>query len=386
MDFNKIKLAALKVPAGKSERLEWDDTLPSFGVRIRSGGSHTWIIQYRIAGQTRRGSLGDVRKLDLVAARKIARQWFARIELGIDPKAQDKPQLRLGKAVALYISAKDATWRPSTRTQVKRNLEQYAKPLHDIAISDLTRADVAARLTALTQERGVIAGQKLRAHLAALFSWCVGQGIAESNPVVGTHDPAADRPSRDRVLSDSELAGVWNACQDDDFGRIVRLLILTGCRREEIGGLRWDEISDGVLTIPGSRTKNHATLVLPLPQAALDILPERREGSSFVFGNHEGGFVNWSYNKRSLEARLPRTMGGWTLHDLRRTRRTGLGRLGVAPHVAELVVNHVKTGMTAVYDKHTYGQEIGRALKLWSAHVAGVIEGQGKAKIVALRA
>jgi integrase len=386
MDFNKIKLAALKVQAGKSERLEWDDTLPGFGVRIRAGGSHTWIVQYRIAGQTRRGSLGDVRKLDLAAARKIARQWFAKIELSIDPKAQDKPQVTLGKAVAVYISAKEATWRPSTRTQVKRNLEQYAKPLHDIAISDLTRADVAARLTALTTERGQIAGSKLRAHPAALFTWCMGQGIAESNPVVGTSDPGADRPSRDRVLSDSELAAVWNACEDDEFGRIVRLLILTGCRREEIGGLKWDEIIDGVLTIPGSRTKNHATLVLPLPAAALDILPERREGSPLVFGNNDRGFVNWSYNKRSLEAHLPRTMAGWTLHDLRRTTRTGLGRLGVPPHVAELVVNHVKTGMTAVYDKHRYQGEIGAALKLWAAHVGQVIDGKAAAKIVSLRA
>ena len=100
------------------------------------------------------------------ASRRIARQWFAKIELGIDPKAQDKPQVTLGKAIALYIAAKEQTWRPSTRKQVKRNLEQYAKPLHDIAIVDLTRTDIAARLTALTQERGVIAG-----HLHRL-RWC----------------------------------------------------------------------------------------------------------------------------------------------------------------------------------------------------------------------
>jgi integrase len=333
--------------------------------------------------------LGDVRKLELAAARKIARQWFAKIELGIDPKAQDKPQVTLGKAVTLYVAAKQETWRPATRKQVKRNLEQYAKPLHDIALADVTRADVAARLTALTQERGVIAGQKLRAHLQALLSWSVAQGIADSNPVVGTHDPAADRPSRDRVLSDSELANVWAACGDDEFGKIVKLLILTGCRREEIGGLKWDEISDdGVLTIPGTRTKNHATLTLPLPKMALDILHsiERREGSPFVFGNHQRGFVNWSYNKRSLEARLPRMMAGWVLHDLRRSTRTGLGRLGVPPHVAELVIGHTKKGLLAVYDRHTYRREVGDALKLWAAHIAQVIDPNAAAKIVPLRA
>jgi integrase len=388
MDFNKIKLAALKVPAGKDERLEWDDSLPGFGVRIRSGGSHTWVIQYRVAGRQRRESLGNVRRVELAAARRIARQRFAQVELGIDPKAQDKPQVTLGKASALYIAAKEPTWRPSTSKQVRRNLLVYGRPLHDFALADVTRADVAARLTALTGQRGVIAGQKLRAHLAALFSWCVAEGIAESNPVVGTHDPAADRPSRDRVLSDSELAAVWNACQDDEFGRIVRLLILTGARREEIGGLRWDEISDeGVLTIPGSRTKNHATLTLPLPKMALDILHsiERRE-TPFVFGNGVRGFVGWSYNKKALETRLPRSMPRFTLHDLRRTTRTGLGRLGVPPHVAELVIGHTKKGLLAVYDRHTYRREVGDALKLWASHVGGLTSKGGKSKIVALRA
>lgn len=115
MDFNQTRVASLKLHVGESERFEWDDTLPGFGIRIR-GGSKRWIIQYRVAGRQRRESLGDVRRVELASARRIARQRFAQVELGIDPKAQDKPQVTLGKAAALYIAAKEPTWRPSTRS------------------------------------------------------------------------------------------------------------------------------------------------------------------------------------------------------------------------------------------------------------------------------
>ena len=155
-------------------------------------------------------------------------------------------------------------------------------------------------------------------------------------------------------MRDLYLRVIWRACTDDDFGRVVRLLMLTGCRRDEIGGLRWDEIdsNSGVLTIPGTRTKNHRELKLPLPQAALAILPPQPEdGREHVFGPRQG-FRAWSYYTAILNGRAAemegRQLPPWRLHDLRRTMRTGLGRLGVAPHIAELVLNHVKTGMTAV--------------------------------------
>ena len=110
----------------------------------------------------------------------------------------------------------------------------------------------------IVKEHGRTAAARARANLSALLNWAMREGLCESNPTIGTNNPNEGAQSRDRVLTDRELAVVWNACGDDDFGRIVRLLILTGCRREEIGGLQWREIdlATGMIAIPGERTKN----------------------------------------------------------------------------------------------------------------------------------
>jgi integrase len=130
-------------------------------------------------------------------------------------------------------------------------------------------------------------------------------------------------------LSDDELRAVWNACGDDHYGRIVKLLALTGCRRDEIGGLRWSEVNlnAATITLPAERTKNGHRHVVPLAPAAVDILStiERVVGRDFVFGQYGQGFSGWADKKQKLGD----SVGSWVLHDLRRTFRTGLGKLGV---------------------------------------------------------
>jgi integrase len=180
------------------------------------------------------------------------------------------------------------------------------------------------------------------------------------------------------------LAVVWNACLDDDFGRIIKLLILTGCRREEIGALKWHELDldAGTMTIPGTRTKNHRTLALTLPQAAIDILRStpRRPGRDYVFGNRGGVYSGYSYSTISLHSRIAAAEGQplphFVIHDLRRTMRSGLGRLGLPPHIAELVINHAREGVEAIYDRYKYEREIAAALALWTDHVMAAVEGR----------
>jgi integrase len=215
------------------------------------------------------------------------------------------------------------------------------------------------------------------------------EGLIEGNqnPVALTNDPLGGVDnSRDRVLSDAEITKVWGACRDDDFGKIIKLLILTGCRRDEIGSLKWSEIDDGVLTIPAARSKNRKAHSLTLPPLALDILKSipRREGRDYVFGRSGQGFQRWSAYTTALREQLGE-MPAWTLHDLRRTFRTGLGRLGIPSHVAELAINHTRQGIQAVYDRHTYQHEIASALALWSHHVAAILDGRPASNITPLR-
>jgi integrase len=390
-------VAALTMPAGKADHIEWDPSLPGFGVRLR-GGSKRWVIQYRIGDRQRREALGDVRKVRLDDARRIARQRFAQIELGTDPaaergKARAASKLTLSNVAERYLDAKSGMLRPNTYNAAKMHFAAHWRPFADRPIESIKRVDVAARLQEIVKVNGRIAAARARGNLSALFTWAMKEGLSEHNPVIATNDPEAGVLPRDRVLADHELVAVWKACRDDDFGRIVRLLTLTGCRREEIGSLLWGEIDldAGIMSIPGERTKNHRPLVLTLPSVAVDILRSvpRREGREHVFGGSGNAFSGWAYAKMSLDTRIAVAEGKplphWTLHDLRRTARTGLGKIGVVPHIAELVINHVRGGVEAIYDRHRYEREIKQALAQWADYVLAVVE-ERESKVVALRA
>jgi integrase len=388
MEFTKQSLAALSLPDGKSEHFEWDPGMPGLGIRLRSGGSKTWVAQYRVKGKQRRESLGDVRKVGIEDARKIARNRFAQVELGVDPGAdrasRARAELTLGKVVSAYVAAREEMWRPSSRKPIRYYLEVLWKPLHDRPIETIKRADIAARLHVLAKENGRVAAARARANLSALYNWAAKEGFCESNPAASTNDPAAGIQPRERVLNDAEIAAVWQACRDDDFGKIVRLLILTGCRRDEIGKLQWREVDleAGTITIPGSRTKNHRALELALPSIALDILraTNQAEGQDYIFSRKGKGFGGWSWSMIALHGRITHNRGRalepWVLHDLRRTFRTGLGRIGIAPHIAELCINHVKGGVEAIYDRYTYQPQIKAALAAWAAHLDDIVEGR----------
>jgi integrase len=145
----------------------------------------------------------------------------------------------------------------------------------------------------------------------------MGEGLVENNPVIGTNK-ATEEVSRDHVLRDTELAAIWKACRDDDYGRIVQLLILTGQRREEVGAMQWDEVDQarGLWTIPKGRTKNGLPHDVPLSDAALEILRRapHRGGRALVFGDGAGGFQGWSKAKAALDKRVDET--GVKVHPL----------------------------------------------------------------------
>jgi integrase len=326
MRLNRETIAALRLAPGKADQIFWDDQVRGFGIRLRAGGKRTWVCQFEYTGVQRRMTLGSAELFSPDDARKWAREQLANARLGHDPVAQKEAarvaaRVTLGAVLETYLKAKQDSLRRRSMVEVSRYLRKHWAPLHRTPLHLITKRDVAARVAQLAQS-GPMAAGKARATLSALYVWAMGEGIVDQNPVIATNDPGAGRAARDRVLTDAELVAVWRSCGDNDFGRIVRLLILTGQRRQEVGGMRWSELDSerGALTIPGARTKNKRPHVLPLPEAAWGIMRQvhSRHCIDQLFGRGgERGFAGWQKCKRALDERAG--IAPWTLHDGRRT-------------------------------------------------------------------
>lgn len=394
MRFTQANIEALTLPKGKSDLILWDPALPGFGVRVRPT-SKTWRAQYRVAGRQRSESLGDVRKVKLEAARKIARGRFALVELGRDPQdeiVQARGALTLAATVTRYLDFKRGRLRRPSFEAAQRHLQLHWRPLHGYPIDSIKRADVAAELQTIAKERGPIAAQRARANLSALFAWACKEGLLDTNVVINTNDPGAGRPSRDRVLSPDEIKRIWLACEDcGSFGDIVRLLLLTGQRRCEISDARWGEadFDKATLTLPPVRTKNGRQHVVSLSAPALAILKRIRQRGAD--GDRVFDTLSWTHSKAALDrkiADLGVPLQHWTLHDARRSVATHMAEIGIQPHVVEQVLNHQsghKAGTAGTYNKSTYSREVTAALLQWAEFVLALVE-MRKQKVVSIRA
>ena len=384
--------------------------VPGLYVRVRAGGSRTYIIQWRQGRFQRRSTIGKVGVMTLDEARKKARKVLVAIDEGQDPIAAkaksraDSSQIFFTVAEQ-YLQHRSSDMKPLSLDQCQRHLRLYWKSLHKLAVSKIDRPTLAAELRSIAKERGLVAADRSRSTLSAFFAWCVGEGYRDDNPVVGTNKYSKSN-GRERVLSDDELVWIWHAAPDNDYGCIVKLLMLTAQRRDEIANLSRAElklterIEDSIIELPRERTKNSRPHIVPLSRPAVAILAAIpvRDDREFLFGNGAGGFSGFSRAKRALDiridAQLPdgQKMQAWTLHDLRRTADTKMGDdLGILPHVTEAVLNHVssqksgKSGVAGIYNKATYLREKRFALDSWANHVMTLLARAEGANVVAMR-
>jgi integrase len=391
-------VSKLKIPRGKTDETWFDSKIKGFGVRKR-GDVVTFVLQYQSNGRTAKLKLGKWPEIKCEVARGLALAKRGQIEkaklgLGVDPaieraeikaEAQKPKPQTLGATIAAYLEAVRGKISHRYDVALTYHLEVLLKSLHGLSLSDVSRAAVAAEIRIIANERGGATANRARGSLSAFFRWAIGEGLCDNNPVVGTNQHEENGP-RERSLSDAEAAKVFLACPDNDYGRIVQLLLLTGCRREEIGSLEWSEIDldARAITLPPTRTKNGQEHIVPLSDAALAILrsiPPRDR--VHVFGIGTGGYAGWSKGKTNID-KVAKLKTPWTVHDLRRTVRTGLGMLGVLPHVAEAVLNHLPAKLIRTYDRNTYAAEKKAALDAWANHLEATISPTGKA--VAVRA
>ena len=376
--------AALRLPAGKGDLIVFDDSVPGFGLRVRESGSRSWIFQYKIGAKQRRLVIGKASALSVDKARGLAADLHAKVRLGGDPAADKavgkvNAALSFGSVAGRYLAWQKKRLRSRSYVEVERRINRDAKPFHGMPIHTIDQRTVAARISTVIDSKGAPTGRLVRSTLSALFSWAMKEGLVSQNPAINTNMPAV--VSRDRVLSDRELAAIWKGCPDDDYGNIVRLLMLTGQRRNEMAGLRWPEIDldKRVIELPPDRVKNKRPHRIPISGPVHSILNCRPKiaGRDYVFGYGDGPFQGWMFAKRSLDSRVG--IDPWTHHDLRRTCATGMADLGVQPHVIEAVLNHVsghKGGIAGIYNRATYAAEKAQALQLWADHVMAIAGGK----------
>lgn len=231
-------------------------------------------------------------------------------------------------------------------------------------------------------KRGFYARNKTVAVLTAFFGdWChFSRDLIATDPTRGTEQRVRKetKGKAKRTLDDDEVAAVWKACDEIDdanlatvrFGAMVRLLLLTGCRRNEVAGMSDAEIKGNIWTVPGKRTKNGKPLAVALTKTALAILKEipRIDGCAYVFGP-TGKTCAFGYSKAKERIDAVAQIKPWRLHDLRRTFRTGLGRLGVREQIAERCINHPPTRLVEIYDLHQYAAEQAKAWQAWESHI-----------------
>jgi integrase len=396
MKLTQASVKGLSLPSGSRDKLFFDDELPGFGFRIRDGGKRTWIAQYRLGKKQRRLTIGTVANTTADEARKRAKGILSKVHLGADPqieKAEARVQASstVQTAVERYLCERAPLLKLRSLAEVQRHLRKHFAALSEMPLAKVTRAQVAAELAKIAKQNGLFAANRARAALSSLYSWAMGEGLADRNPVIGTNK-ATNEIARDRVLSPLELSAIWHEAGDGDYAAIVKLLVLTGQRREEVGGMLWSEVDlDGsIWRIRAERTKNGLPHDLPLSSPAVAILRDRakRERRDLVFGTGDGPFQGWSNAKSALDARVLKRLrredkkaqlAAWRVHDIRRTVATRLADIGVLPHVVEAILNHVsghKAGVAGVYNRAAYAAEKRAALNLWAVHVAEAATGQ----------
>jgi integrase len=384
----------IDIPEGRTETIVFDNKLPGFGVRVRAGGKRTWIVQYRIGDKQRRVTLGRVGTLTAEKARKEAKAALGKVHLGRDPQTEKfaeraRADATLGGIVETYLTYARRNLKPKTFSEVERSLTKQWAPLASAPAHLIERAAIAKQINAIATGSGLISANRARAYLSAMFNWAIREGLVENNPAVNTNR-ATEEKSRDRVLTDDELRLVLTCAGDDQYGAIVRLLAITGQRREEVGALRWSEIDGTRWLIPADRTKNGLPHDVPLSEQAVAVVDRchRRAERDLVYGIRGGPFSGWSKAKAQLDARITaerrksnlkaKPMPPWVLHDLRRTVATRMGDLGVQPHVVEAILNHVsghKAGVAGVYNRSAYAEEKRAALELWGKHIDALCGG-----------
>lgn len=369
MRLTDLQIKKLKPPES-GQRTYFDETLRGFGVRISQGGTRSFVVMYGKRRQLR--TIGRYPAMSLADARIAAKRAQAEISRADPALPATVTAISFNGARTKFLADCDRRNKASTAGEYRRLLTKHFVFEKDLGA--LTRRDISNvvdKLSATPSEQ-----KHTFVAIRTMMNWCVKRGWLETSPVPPL---SFDVVTRERVLTDNELAAVWERAQEYGypFGRIVQLLILTGQRRGEIAGLRYSWIDEDLITFPAGFTKNKREHNVPLGPMAMEIIKGLPECGELLFparGRPEAAFSGWSKSKPKFDK--PLEIAPYTLHDLRRTYSSTMARLGVPLHVTEKLLNHVSgsiSGVAAVYNRHSYREEMRAAVAAYEAHLAKLV-------------
>lgn len=420
---NLTELAIKALKPGTSRREVPDGLIPGLYLVIQPTGATSWVVRYRFGRAPRKLTLGRYPVISLKDARKLAQEALVAVARGEDVAAAKQAAKtvapapivrdRLEDVVNAYLAREAKNMREASRREITRLLEaEVLAAWPNRRISEISQSDVHDFRDAITDGTrkwrpgagsAPILANRAFAAFRQVCNWAVERGLLERSPCEKVR--ATPERSRDRVLSDQEIKSTWQAAETIrwPFGDAIKLLLLTGARRDEVSEMRWREIdlAAGTWTLPASRTKNGVAHVIPLSRLALEILEnlprvEGTEGVDFVFTtNGKTAVSGWSRAKTQMDREIANRCGGapiphWQIHDLRRTAASTMAGLGVAPHVVEAVLNHKSgtiRGVAAVYNRYAYAAEKRHALEALARAIDAIVNGEPAASnVVALAA
>jgi integrase len=348
-------------------------------VVVFPSGKKSFVVRYRFNGTPRKLTLQA--GISLAAARDAMHE----IAQGRDPSAAKKDAKAKIAAAAIstvqfvceeYFKREHGKLRSAHDREAA--LRRHAFPLlGDRLIDSVKRSEIVRLLDVIEDNSGPRAADLVLAYLRRIFTWHATRDDDFRSPIVrgmGRWDIRAN--ARSRVLNDDEIRAVWKAAEASGyFGALIRFLLLTGARRSEAAGLRWNEIDSNNWKLPAARNKAQVDFVRPLSKAAMAIVEAQPHLGDFVFS--ASGRYPASFHRPKLDLFARCGVTGWRIHDLRRTSRTLLSRAGVSPDTAERCLGHAIPGVRAVYDRHDFHTEMKHAfekLALQLERITGVFE------------
>jgi len=376
-----------------------DPGCPSLYLIIQPSGAKSWAVRYRFNGKPKKLTVGSWPKVSLEQARNDATAALLQLKKDVDP-AEAKKKAATAARTAADVLARDTVaslaaqyiekyvrvkTRPLSQKQTESIFRRIVLPawqgrtVHQIRRRDVIELieDVAFG-NSKTEPRPILANRALAA-VRKFFNWLASRDVIAASPCVGVEAPGVEK-KRERSLGDAEIVQLWNASGEIGYpyGLAIKLLLLTGQRRSEVGGMRWSEIDKKtwLWLLPAVRTKNRRVHTVPLSEQVREIIEASPviAGSDYVFGGR-AGIKHFARAKAKLDEVL-HFAAPWVLHDLRRSAASGMQRIGVDVPVIEQVLNHRSgtfRGIVGVYQQHSYDRQKANALQRWADHVDMIV-------------